>query len=138
MSNGNASDESGRQKRTRFATLAATYEETARQTRGSSITAALDHVNSHTMTLHDKLAKTVVRCAADLMIRRQNLHYKISSQHKLKSGDEYVPKSAQIKLELTVEKVTKEGEDFQSLTEKHSLIIAECQLNLKAGDLDLV
>ena len=72
------------------------------------------------------------------MTRRQNLHYKISSQHKLKSGDEYVPKSAQIKLELTVEKVTKEGEDSQSLTENHSLIIAECQLKLKAGDLDLV
>ena len=44
------------------------------------------------------------------MTRRQNLHYKISSQHKLKSEDEYFPKSAQIKLELTIEKGTKEGE----------------------------
>ena len=46
-------------------------------------------------------------------------------------------------MELTVEKGTKEGEAFQALTEKHSLIIVKCQLKLKslvieAGDLDLV
>ena len=31
------------------------------------------------MTLHDKLATIVVRCVANFMIGRQNLHYKISS-----------------------------------------------------------
>ena len=77
------------------------------------------------------------------MTRRQNLHYKISSQQKLKTKDEYVPKSAQIKLELAVEKRTKECKYFQSLTNKHSQVIAECQLKLKylvieAGDLNLV
>ena len=61
----------------------------------------------------------------------------------MKSDDEYVPKSARIKLEMAVEKGTKEGKAFQSLTEKHSIIIAECQLKIKfliieAGDINLV
>ena len=49
------------------------------------------------------------------MTRRQNLHYKIAIQQKLKSDTEYIPKSAQIKLELSIEKGTKEGEAFQAL-----------------------
>ena len=56
------------------------------------------------MTLHDKLENIVVRCTADFMTRRQNLHYKISSQQKLKTDDEYVPNLAQIKLDLAIEK----------------------------------
>ena len=77
------------------------------------------------------------------MTRRQNLHYKIAIQHKLKSDAEYIPKSSQIKLELSIEKGTKEGEAFQALQEKHSQVLAGCQLQLKslvieAGDLDLV
>ena len=63
--------------------------------------------------------------------------------HKLNSEDEYIPKSNQIKLDLAVEKGTKEGKAFQYLQEKHSLIIAECQLKLEylvieSGDLNLV
>ena len=77
------------------------------------------------------------------MTRRLYLHYKISSQHKLKFDNEYDRKYAQIKLELSVEKVTKEGEDFQALSTKHSQVIYECQIKLKslvieAGDLDMV
>ena len=49
------------------------------------------------------------------MTRQQNLHYRIASEHKLKLDSEYIPKSAQIKMELSVEKGTKEGEDFQTL-----------------------
>ena len=102
MSDRNASDNSGRHKRTRFAALEAPSEATVKQTRGSPIAAARDHVNFHAVTLHDKLEKNVVCCATDFMTRRQNLHYKIYSQLKLKTGDEYVPKSSQIKLELDV------------------------------------
>ena len=102
MSNGNAADDSGIQKRTRFAALAAPSEATVKQTRGSPIAAARDHATSHAGTLHDKLAKIVVRCAADFMTRRQNLHCKIASQQNLKSDTEYIPKSAQIKLELSI------------------------------------
>ena len=143
MSNGNTSNDYGRQKRTRFATPAAPSEETAKKTRGSPIAAARDHVTSHYGTLNDKLAKIVVRCVADFMTRRQNLHYKTASQHKLKSDTDYIPKSAQIKLELSVEKGTKEGEAFQALQKKHSQVLADFQLKLKslvieAGDLDLV
>ena len=112
MSAGNASDDSGRQKRIRFSTLDVASEETARQSHGSPIATAQYHVNSHAVTLQDKLAKIVVRCASDFMTRQQNLHYKIASQHKLKSDDKYIPKSAQIKLELSVENGTKEGEAF--------------------------
>ena len=77
------------------------------------------------------------------MTQRQNLHYRIASQQKLKSDTEYIPKSAQIKLELSVENETKEGEAFQGLQEKHSQVLADCQLKLKslvieAGDIDLV
>ena len=115
ISDGNASDGSGRQKRTRFATPEVPSEATIKKTRGSPIAAARDHVDSHARTLHDKLAKIVVRCAADFMTRQQNLHYKIASQHKLKSESDYTPKSAQIKLELSVEKGTKEVEAFQAL-----------------------
>ena len=132
MSDGNAPDNSGRQKRNRFATPAAPSEETARQTRGSPIAATHNHVNSHAVTLHDKPANIVVRCTADFMTRRQNLHYKIASQHKLKSDDECVPKSNRIKLELSIENGTKEGEAFQDLSEKHSQVIAKCQLKLKS------
>ena len=76
------------------------------------------------------------------MTQRQNLHYKIASQQKLKSDTEYIPKSAHIKLELSVEKDTKEGEAFQGLQDKHSKVLTECQLKLKslvieAGDMDL-
>ena len=53
------------------------------------------------------------------MTRRQNLHYKIASQQKLKSDSEYIPKSSHIKLELSIEKETKEAEAFQVLQEKH-------------------
>ena len=58
MSNGNVSDDSWRQKRTRFATLAAPSEATIKKTRGSPIAAAQDHVDSHAGTLHNKLAKS--------------------------------------------------------------------------------
>ena len=90
-----------------------------------------------------ELGKIVVRCDADFMMRQQNLHYKIASQHKLKSDKKYVPKSAQIKLDLSAEKETKEGEALQSLSEKHSQVIAKFQLKLKSlvieeGDLNLV
>ena len=77
------------------------------------------------------------------MMQRQNLHYKIASQQKFKTENKYIPKSAQIKLELSVEKGTKEGEAFQALQEKHSQVLVECQLKLKslviaAGDLDSI
>ena len=77
------------------------------------------------------------------MTRRQNLHYMIASQHKLKSDSEYIPKSAQIKLELSVEKGTKEGDSFQALQDKHSQALTDCQqklksLVIKAGDIDIV
>ena len=143
MSDGNASDNSERHKSTRFATKAAPSEATIKKTRGSPIAAAQDHVNSHAGTLHKKLEKIVVRCATDFMTRRQNLHYKIASQQKLKTDKEYIPKSAQIKLEISVEKGTKEGEAFQALQEKNSQVLVECQLKLKslvveAGDVDLI
>ena len=63
-------------------------------------------MDSHARTLHDKLAKIVVSCAADFMTRQQDLHYKIASHHKLKSDSEYIPKSAKIKLDISVEKGT--------------------------------
>ena len=110
-----ASDDSGRQKRTRFATPAAPSEATIKKTRGSSIAAARDHVDFHSRTLHDKLAKIVVHCAADFMTRQHNLDYKIASQQNLKTDKEYIPKSTHIKLELSVEKGTKEVEAFQAL-----------------------
>ena len=66
------------------------------------------------------------------MTRRQNLHYKIAGQHKLKSDLEYIPKSAQIKLELSVDKGTKKGEDLQALKEKHSQVLTDCQKKLKS------
>ena len=66
------------------------------------------------------------------MTRRQNSHYNISSKKNLKTDDEYVSNSAQIKLELDVKKVTKEGESFQSLSEKQSQVISECQFQLKS------
>ena len=77
------------------------------------------------------------------MTRRQKLHYNIATQHKLKSDSEYIPKSAQIKLDLSIEKGTKEVEAFQALQENHSQVLAYCQLKLKSlvietGDIDLV
>ena len=66
------------------------------------------------------------------MTRRQNLHYNIASKQKLKSDREYIPKSAQIKQELSVEKKTKEGKDFQALQDKHSQVLADCQIKLKS------
>ena len=80
-----------------------------KNTSRSPIAADQDHVDSHAGTLHNKLTKIVVSCAADFMTRRQNLHNKIASQQKLKKDKEYIPKSAQIKLELSLEKGTKEG-----------------------------
>ena len=94
MSYRNASNESRRQKRTRFAIPEYPYEATFKQTRASPIAAALDHVVSHAGTLNDKLAKIVVCCTANFMARCQNLHYKIASQQRLKSDTEYIPKSA--------------------------------------------
>ena len=143
MSDGNASNDSGIQKRTRFATSAEPSEATVKQTCGSPIAMDRDHVTSHAGMLHYKLAKIVVRCAADFMMRCQNLHYRFASQQNLKSDTEYIPKSAQIKLELSAEKGTKEGEAFQALKEKHSQVLADCQLKLKslvieAGEIYLV
>ena len=88
MSDGNASDDSGRQKRTRFATPKMPSEATIKHICGSPISADRYHFNSHARTLHEKLAKIVVRCAADFMTRRQNIHYKIAIQQKLKSDTE--------------------------------------------------
>ena len=61
----------------------------------------------------------------------------------MKTDKEYIPKSAQIKLELSVEKETKEGEDFQALQEMHSQVLTDCQQKLKSlvievGDINLV
>ena len=119
MSDRNVSDDSRRQKSTRFATPEAPSELTIKNTCGSPIATARDHVNSHAGTLHKKLAKIVVRCAADFMTRRQNLHYKIASQQNLKSDSEYTPTSTQLQ------------------------VLAGCQKKLKslvieAGDINLV
>ena len=65
------------------------------------------------------------------MTQRQNLHYNVYSQHKLKYEHEYVTKSTQTISELPVEEGTKGGETFQTLTEKHSIKIVECQLKIK-------
>ena len=143
MSDGNASDHSVRQKMTHFAAPAAPSEVTVKQTYGPPIAVAWDHVNFHVVTLHDKLAIVFVCCAADFMTRRQNLQYKIYSQHKLKTDNDYVPKSAQIKLDLAFEKLTIERKALQALSKKHAQIIAECQLKLKslvieAGELNTV
>ena len=143
MSDRNASGDSGRHKRNHFATPEAPSEATVKQTRKSPIAADGYHVTYQAGTLHDKLAKIVVRCADDLMMRRQNLHYKIASQQKLKADTEYIPKSYQIKQDPSVEKGTKEGEAFQDLQEKHSQVLADCQLKLKslvieAGEIYLV
>ena len=135
MSNKNSSDDSGRQKRTRFATVKHTC----------ILTSAADqyHVNFHVVTINDKLEMFFVFCTPYFMTWRQNLQYKVSSQQKLKTDDEYVPKSAHIKSGLAVEKWTKEGKYFQALSDKHSEVITDCQLKLKSlviesGDLDLV
>ena len=77
------------------------------------------------------------------MTLRHNLHYNIASQQKLKSDKEYILKSAQIKLELSVKNGTKEGEAFKALQEKHLQVLTDCQKKLKslvieAGDIDLV
>ena len=138
----NASEDSGRQKTTYYATPAAPSEVTVKLTRGSPISAARDHVTSHARTLHDKLAKIAVRCAANLMTWLQNLHYKIASKQMSKSDTEYIPKYTHIKLELSVEKGTKEGEAFHALQEKHLQVLTDCQQRLKylvieAGDIDL-
>ena len=74
------------------------------------------------------------------MTQRHTLHYKISSQHKLKSDDKHIPKSAQIKLEMSVEKLNKKGEALQALAKKHPQVIAKSQLKLnsfviEAGEL---
>ena len=69
-------------------------------------------------------------------MRRQNLHYKIASQQKLKSDTEYIPKSSQIKLELSFEKGTKEGEALQSLQDKYSQVLGDCQQKLKSLVID--
>ena len=66
------------------------------------------------------------------MTRCQNLHYKIASQQKLKSDTEYMPKSSKIKLELSVEKGTKEGKSFQDLQEKNSQVLPDCHQKLKS------
>ena len=127
MSDRNASNNSERQKRSRFAAPSYPSEETVKQTHGSPIPADRNHVTSHAGTLHDKLEKIVVHCVTNFMTRRQNLHYKIASQHKLKSDAKYIPKSAQIKLELSIEKGTKEGKAFYSSkrsTRKYSLIVS--------------
>ena len=116
MSNRNTSEDDEIQKRSRVAAPSSPYEATVKHTCGSPILADRDHVNFHAVTLHDKLAKSVVRCAADFMTWRQNLHYNISCKKKLKTEDEYVPKYDNINLDLAVEKGTKDGEAFQALT----------------------
>ena len=143
MSDRNASVNSGRQKRTRFATPEAPSEVTIKKTRRSPITTAQDHVNSHSGTLYDKMAKIVVRCTTDFMTRRQNLHHKIASKQNMKSESEYIPNSAQIRLDLSVEKGTKEGEAVQAFQENHLQVLADCQQKLKslvieAGHIELV
>ena len=59
------------------------------------------------------------------MKRRKNLYYNNASQQELKSHTEYIPKSAQIKLELSVEKATKEGKAFQDLQKKKSEVLSD-------------
>ena len=74
MSNGNESDDSRKQKRTRFATPEAPFDAMVKQTRASPITVAQDCVTSLAETLHDNLARIVFYCAANFMMRRQKLH----------------------------------------------------------------
>ena len=55
----------------------------------------------------------------------------------------YIPKSAQIKLELSDEKGKKKGEDFQALQDRHLQVLTDLQLKpksliIEAGDIDLV
>ena len=119
MSDRNTSDDSERQNRTQFAAPAASSEATVKQTRGSPFAADCDHVNFHSVTLHDNLATIVVSYAANVRKWRQNLHYKVSSQQTLKTNNEYVPKSSQIKLDIAGEKGTKECDYFQYLIETH-------------------
>ena len=131
MSNRKVSEHSGRQKMTWFAAPIAPSEVMVLHTRGSPISAAQDHVNFHSVMLCDKwsnclsFAPQISWCGVKIYISR-------SQVKKLKTDNDYVPKSAQIKLELDVEKVTKEGKALQSLSEKHSQFTSECQFQLKS------
>ena len=132
MSDGYASDESGRNMRIRFTDDIA--EDSAAKPSSSSqspLGAAKNYVDAHAATLQPKLATIVVEAAADYLSQRASLFYKQKTLDKMKNDADLIPRSAKIGLTLKARPEVKKGQEYQSLAAEAADVVIEYQRNLK-------
>ena len=133
MSDGNASDDSGRNKRTRFAdtTAEATAAKPSDSTQ-SPLSAAKKAVDAHAGTLHPELATIVVDAAAEYLSQRATLFYKQRKFDQMTNDVALIPRSARVELTLEASPEVKKGQEYQALAAEAADVITECQLKLKS------
>ena len=132
MSDGYASDDSGRNKRTRFTDDIA--EDSAAKPSSSTqspLGATKKSVDAHAATLQPTLATIVVDAAADYLSQRASLFYKQKTLDKMKNDADLIPRSAKIGLTLIASPEVKHGQEYQTLAAEEAYVIIECQRNLK-------
>jgi dimeric dUTPase (all-alpha-NTP-PPase superfamily) len=132
MSDGNASDDSGRNKRTRFTD---TFPETAAAKPSSStqspLAAAKKAVDAYARTLQPTLATIVVDAAADYLSQRATLFYKQRKFDQMTNDVALIPRSAKVELTLEASPEVKKGQEYQALAAEAADVITECQKQLK-------
>ena len=133
MSDGNASDDSGRNKQTRFTDFdldnAAAAKPSA--TTQPPLGAAKKAVDAYVRTLQPTLATIVVDAAADYLSQRATLFYKQQKFDQMRIDVALIPRSAWVELTLKASPKVKKGQEYQALAVEAANVITECQTKLK-------
>jgi hypothetical protein len=133
MSDGNASDDSGRNKRTRFTDSDPEPATAAKPsaTTQSPLGAAKKAVDAYAKTLQPTLATIVVDAAADYLSQRATLFYKQRKFDQMTNDVALIPRSAKVELTLEASPEVRKGQEYQALAAEAADVITECQKQLK-------
>ena len=127
MSDGNVSNDSSRNKRTRFtdmipeATAAKPFDPTQ-----SPLGTAKKAVDAYTRTLQPTLATIVVDAADDYLSQRATLFYKQQKFDQMKIEVALILRSAWVELTLKASPKIKKGQEYQALATEAADVITEC------------
>ena len=133
MSDGNASDDSGQNKRTRFTdTISDTAAAKPSSSTQSPLAAAKKAVDAYARTLQPTLATIVVDAAADYLSQRATLFYKQRKFDQMTNDVALIPRSAKVELTLEASPEVKKGQEYQALAAEAADVITECQKQLKS------
>jgi hypothetical protein len=121
-----ATDDQNAAKRVRFDTAA-----TDGSPSKSPMSMATDHIDSHVASLQIQVATILSRLSKTHLLLHSKMLHKKSQLSKMEDPT-FIPRSARVKFELKVSKLTEQSTELQPLRDACSALITETQTQLKA------